>query len=301
VFANNGHGDGYSHNMYISNCDTFTLRHCYSHHARIGHEVKSRAKVNRILYNRIMNGAEGTASYEIDLPNGGTSFIIGNVIQQGPHTDNATIVSYGAEGLSNPGKDLYVVNNTIVNDRHAGTFVRVASGADNAQIVNNLFIGPGTAVAGPSDRAGNLSGNDGDVVDRVGYDYHLVEGSAAIDGGTDPGVATGFDLAPAWEYTDTAARTARAADGAIDIGAYEYGTGSSVGLRPRGTPGRPVAGNRFGLAVVLFGPRPCAPVVRRGRRGYALSGARMGGIPWGSPGRVASEQNRRGPGRQGRE
>ena len=33
-FAKNGFGDGYSHNMYISNAASFTLRHSYSHHAK---------------------------------------------------------------------------------------------------------------------------------------------------------------------------------------------------------------------------------------------------------------------------
>jgi hypothetical protein len=41
-FGNNGYGDGYSHNMYLSgNVTSFTLRFCYSHHARVGHIVKS--------------------------------------------------------------------------------------------------------------------------------------------------------------------------------------------------------------------------------------------------------------------
>jgi hypothetical protein len=65
--------------------------------AKIGHDVKSRARENYILYNRISDGPDGTASYEVDLPNGGLSYLIGKVIQQGPRTDNNTIVSYGAE------------------------------------------------------------------------------------------------------------------------------------------------------------------------------------------------------------
>ena len=92
-FANNGYGDGYTHNMYIGKIDKFTLRYSYSHHAKTGHNVKSRAKENYILYNRIMDENNGTSSYDIDLPNGGLSFIIGNLIQQGPNTDNSTIVS----------------------------------------------------------------------------------------------------------------------------------------------------------------------------------------------------------------
>ncbi|NIA30707.1 MAG: hypothetical protein GWP06_12445, partial [Actinobacteria bacterium] len=42
-FYHNGFGDGYTHNMYIGEVNSFTLRFCYSHGAKIGHNVKSRA------------------------------------------------------------------------------------------------------------------------------------------------------------------------------------------------------------------------------------------------------------------
>lgn len=64
-FANNGAGDGQSHNMYIGEIKSFTLRGCYSHDAVEGHLVKSRALANFILYNRLSDEA-GTASYELD-------------------------------------------------------------------------------------------------------------------------------------------------------------------------------------------------------------------------------------------
>ena len=82
-FAHNGHGDGYSHNMYIGAVRTFTLRYSYSHDANVGHLVKSRAATNYILYNRLTEQT-GTGSYELDLPNGGLSYVIGNVGPAGP-------------------------------------------------------------------------------------------------------------------------------------------------------------------------------------------------------------------------
>jgi hypothetical protein len=64
-FANNGYGDGFSHNMYILDAERFTLRYTYTHHARIGHNVKTRARENYILYNRIMDESGGSASYAL--------------------------------------------------------------------------------------------------------------------------------------------------------------------------------------------------------------------------------------------
>jgi hypothetical protein len=100
-FNDNGEGDGQTHNMYIGKVKRFTLRASYSHHADIGHNVKSRAMENFILYNRIMDEKTGTSSYAIDISNGGTSYVIGNLIQQGPQTDNFTIVTYG-KGSATP-------------------------------------------------------------------------------------------------------------------------------------------------------------------------------------------------------
>jgi hypothetical protein len=140
------------------NIRKFTLRHCYTHHAKIGHTVKSRANENHILYNRIMDEVDGTASYEVDLPNGGLSYLIGNLIEQGPQTDNSTIISYAAEGGANPTQELYVAHNTIVNDRSGGTFIRVAGSypPTSALIVNNIFVGPGTLLSGVGTMTNNL-------------------------------------------------------------------------------------------------------------------------------------------------
>ncbi|HEY2923318.1 MAG TPA: right-handed parallel beta-helix repeat-containing protein, partial [Candidatus Binatia bacterium] len=54
-FSNNGNGEGNTHNIYIGTVRSFTLRASYVHHARVGHNVKSRALTNYILYNRIMD------------------------------------------------------------------------------------------------------------------------------------------------------------------------------------------------------------------------------------------------------
>jgi hypothetical protein len=77
-----------------------------------------RALTNTIIGNRIADG-EAAASYSIDLPNGGSSLIAGNVVIQGPNSENSALVSYGAEGFADGSRRLWVVNNTFVNRRPA--------------------------------------------------------------------------------------------------------------------------------------------------------------------------------------
>ena len=228
-FMRNGSGDvGRTHNLYIDDGDTagdrLVFRHNYSHHASIGHLLKTRARENWILYNRIMDENDGTSSYAIDAPNGGLTYVVGNLIQQGPNTDNSIVIAYGAEGLTGGQTNaLYVVNNTIVNDRGSGSFFSVASGTSTFRSVNNLFTGGGTLYSGMQPTASNnVNSSSPGLVDRAGFDYRLAAGSPAIDAGTDPGLAGTFSLTPMFQYRNPAQREARNTAGPIDVGAYEY-------------------------------------------------------------------------------
>ncbi len=169
-FAANGAGDGRSHNIYIVSARSFTLRASSSHHTRVGHNVKSRAHRTAILYNRIMDETDGTASYAIDLPDGGVAHVVGNLVQKGPRAENRTLVAYGAESLGLPENELYLTGNTLVNDRREGRrflwrwrpelFVRVWGRPARVRIAGNLFVGPGRVLHGAGELAGNLRCRD---------------------------------------------------------------------------------------------------------------------------------------------
>ena len=220
-FAFNGYGDGYSHNMYINQVRSFTLEFSDSHDAIAGHLVKSRALTNKIFYNQLIDGPTASTSYELDLPNGGASYVVGNVIEQGPNSSNSRIISYAEEGAANPVQQLYLVNNTIVNDLGRGTFVNVAGSPSAVRLINNIFAGGGTVLSGVGTITTNLVSNNPGFVNAAAYDYHLVAGSPAIDAGTTPPVVNGVSLIPVYEYTNLSG-VARPKHGIIDIGAYEY-------------------------------------------------------------------------------
>ena len=230
-FASNGAGDGKSHNMYIGDYGSFTLRASYSHGAKVGQLVKSRAYKTFILYNRLTDESGTTASYEVDIPNGGTSYVIGNLIEQSMESQNDNIIETGDEGATNPTNAIYVVNNTIVNDQGKGTFLNVTSAT--ATLANNIMIGGGTITnLATATLSNNWDATNGDpkLVDPTTYDYHLQTGSPCVDQGKDPGAGPDQSLSPIFEYVHPTNVEGRAVSGsAIDIGAYELGGGVALG------------------------------------------------------------------------
>lgn len=227
-FAYNGYGDGYSHNLYIGHVDSLVFRYNYCHHAHVGHELKSRAWVNVIEYNRIGNEADGDASREIDLPNGGQAYIIGNSIQQGPQSENSNMVGFGLEGLTNPGpQELYAVNNTLVNEQANGTFFQAPADA-YFKAYSNLIAGGGTFMSTwPTsiDTLGNLRATSiayFHFADPTAYDYHIGFNSPAHNTGFPAGLATsGYPLVAWYEYVHPMNGTLRCQHATLDAGAFE--------------------------------------------------------------------------------
>ena len=156
-FAFNGNGQGNTHDIYITHVGTFTITNSYIHDANVGHEIKSRAYDTVIENNRIFDN-NSSASYDIDIPNGGNVTVTGNQIEQGPNTQNPYIMTYGVEGSLNPGTDVTIANNTIVNDLGGGGFLlnatSVAPAFDNNQVwgLTDAQLSP----RGPLDESGTV-------------------------------------------------------------------------------------------------------------------------------------------------
>ncbi len=246
-FGHNGAGDGQSHNLYIGHVKSLTFRYSFSHDANIGHNLKSRADTNMIAYSRFSSlapgqtgsTAAGKPSYEIDLPNAGTSYVIGNVIEQPAANSNSTMLAYGEEGATNIGSNLYVINNTFLNDYGSGgTFLFVSGKVPTAALAqNNIFAGVGTfsTQASTIDKT-NYRAAAPSFVNRAAYDLHPT-GTQMIDMGSDPGTSPqGVSLVPVAQYKSTAAGEARPVSGKLDIGAYEGTTTATTSPTPAPSP-----------------------------------------------------------------
>lgn len=243
-FAHNGFGDGFSHNLYINYTDTLVFRYNYSHHTNVGHEIKSRARVNFIEYNRFSNEDNGTASREIDLPDGGQAYVIGNVLHQGLQGSNSNMIGFAHEGLTNPGLNvLYAINNTMVNTRSVGSFFSFGPGSITFKAYNNILAGSGQFVAGGSLPAvhDTLANKQDEIfaafnfVSPNSYDYHIQPGSIAQSGGIPAGNSlSGYPLVAWDEYVHPVSSIERCQHALLDVGAFEICT---LGLFEQGDQG----------------------------------------------------------------
>jgi hypothetical protein len=213
-FGQNGFGDGQSHNVYVGEIAYLSVSGSYFHHAKVGHLLKTRAAVNDIRYNRLTDEADGQASYELEFAAGGVAYVVGNIIQQSPQTNNPHLVSYGAEGYKWPTNELYLINNTMIDDRAgSGVFLRVRPGAGTVRVENNLMVGAGSfdlAAAGGTGE--NFRGDEKSFVTRAAGDFRLRRGSPLIGRAAPVAPARDVVLSPDREYLHPA-RTVRISGG----------------------------------------------------------------------------------------
>lgn len=209
-FGHNGHGDGYSHSLYVGALRRLRVSGSYFHHANVGHLLKSRAAENHILYNRLSDEAGGRASYELEFPDGGVAYVIGNIIEQSATTENATLVSFGAEGYKWPQNELYLINNTLIDNRPSGgRFLAVKPGAGTVHAFNNLLLGKGPLNIGIDGVFINNSNVAAETfVLAPHHDYRIPSTSLLHRTYKTPGSANGIDLAPTREYVHPAATRA---------------------------------------------------------------------------------------------
>jgi hypothetical protein len=209
------------HNIYIGEIGRFILRGSYVHGAITGNNVKSRARENIIANNRIMDENDGASSYLLDLANGGTAYVVGNLFHQSQMADNYHMISYAPEGDKYNDKDAYFINNTLVNDKGDGYFVLNRS-QNSVKILNNLFIGLGQFVDGDGVIIGNLQTRRPYFEDPKMFDYRLTAQSPAIDRAVELDPETQRKIVPGYVYVHPMQVAPRPKARGLDVGAYEF-------------------------------------------------------------------------------
>lgn len=141
-----------AHGIYINQVDLLRVEHSEFLGQHSGHHIKSRAAVTEVVDNLIHDGPDGTASYLVDIPNGGTITITGNRFEKGPHAENpTTAIAIGAEQNKPQHQTprIVIAGNDFVNDMSQPTvFVRNYTQTP-AVLESNRIRGAVTPLEGP--------------------------------------------------------------------------------------------------------------------------------------------------------
>jgi hypothetical protein len=123
------------------------IRHCVFANTRTAHHIKSRARNTVVRDSRIEDGADGTASYLIDIPDGGNALIQDNVMEKGPHSENPVVAISIGEGSANNSTGVLIVrDNVFQNDLPAPTAFIRNSTRTPVTVFGNRFSGDVTPV-----------------------------------------------------------------------------------------------------------------------------------------------------------
>jgi hypothetical protein len=155
-----GPNAGYTHNLYVSSGVTEVIaQHSIFERANVGHEFKSRALINVLSNNVFYDGPTGTASYDIDLPNGGADTITGNIIEKGPDSSNDALIHFGGEGIPYAGSALLVTGNDLIDDLGTQALGVLNQTVLTVTITDNEFdnFAGATLAEGPYTQSGNYT------------------------------------------------------------------------------------------------------------------------------------------------
>ncbi len=153
MFADNGVcAPVCAHGIYVNDLAKLSILGSRFFETHDGHHIKSRARATELIGNTITDGQHGTASYLVDLPNGGALLMRGNTLEKGPKTENTgTAIAIGEEGVTHPDGAITLTGNRFTNDGPAETvFLRNRSPIP-AELRDNAFTGKVIPLIGPGE------------------------------------------------------------------------------------------------------------------------------------------------------
>ena len=158
AFTGNGSGTGQTHAVYVGQVAALTVIGSTFSGTLVGHDIKSRAANTTVTGNTLDDGVSGTTSYAIDIAEGGNATITGNTLTQGPNTQNSTLISYAAEGVTWADNSLRVMGNVFTNTNATAIGVNNQAGSVTALVSCNAFSGVPVLTQGLAILTGNVTG-----------------------------------------------------------------------------------------------------------------------------------------------
>lgn len=145
-------GAGCAHGIYAGHIALLKVANSKFLGTREGHHIKSRALRTELTGNEIRDGNVGTASYLVEISNGGNVLIQNNRLEKGPLcTNHGAAIVIGAEGVKQPTNDLIIKDNDFTNDYAAPVVFVKNITATTAVLSGNRFTGKVLAADGDSE------------------------------------------------------------------------------------------------------------------------------------------------------
>jgi len=142
-------GGGCAHGVYVNDLASLRIERSRFFETKQGHHIKSRAAMTEVIGCDIADGAKGTSSYAIDVPNGGAVLVRDTHIEKGPLSENHTgAIVVGAEGVTQRTPGIVVENNTFRVDGDYNSFLVVNMTATEAALKGNILLGNAKALHG---------------------------------------------------------------------------------------------------------------------------------------------------------
>ncbi len=139
-----------AHGVYVGQLDLLHIENTRFVGTREGHHIKSRAWRTEVVGCTIEDGPDGTASFEVELPNGGSLLARGNTMRKGPKSENhGAMISIGAEGVTHPTPEIVVEDNTAHSDGQWDTYFLRNTATTEAVLRGNRLSGALKALRGP--------------------------------------------------------------------------------------------------------------------------------------------------------
>lgn len=138
-----------AHGIYVGHIAMLHIEHSKFRETRDGHHIKSRALRTELIGNEIVDGKDGTASYLVEIPNGGSLLMENNVLEKGPNNSNhSAAIVIGAEGVTQKTAELRFTGNLFTNDYGSPTIFVKNLTATEAVLSGNSFKGKVTPLSG---------------------------------------------------------------------------------------------------------------------------------------------------------
>ena len=139
-----------AHGIYVTHIALLRGENSQLLEQHVGHHIKSRAARTEIINNSVRDGAKGSASYLVDLPNGGSALISGNRFEKGALSQNTQVaIAIGAEGEKpeNPAGEFILEDNIFSNRTGMKTAFVKNYTSSPVRLRNNRFSGAVTPLA----------------------------------------------------------------------------------------------------------------------------------------------------------